>query len=89
MSREQVVRDVAYAIWEAKGRPDGRDAEHWYEAEAQVAGSLAGTAKQKPPRQLRARSPAKGAAAADPNAEPAAKPPAKTGATRAAPRMKG
>jgi hypothetical protein len=42
MSREQVVRDVAYAIWEAEGKPRGRDADHWRQAEARVAASLAG-----------------------------------------------
>lgn len=33
MCREQTVRDAAYAIWEAEGRPHGRDAEHWRLAE--------------------------------------------------------
>lgn len=37
MSREQAVRDAAYAIWEAEGRPSGRDAEHWKQAEEKVA----------------------------------------------------
>ena len=37
MNREQIVRDKAYGIWEAEGRPDGRDAEHWQRAEKQVA----------------------------------------------------
>ena len=32
MSREQTVRDVAYAIWEAEGKPEGRDAAHWKQA---------------------------------------------------------
>ena len=41
MSREQTVRDVAYAIWEAEGKPQGRDAAHWQQAEARVAASLA------------------------------------------------
>ncbi len=45
MSREQTVRDVAYAIWEAEGKPRGRDAAHWQEAEARVAASLKGGAK--------------------------------------------
>ena len=89
MSREQVVRDVAYAIWEAKGRPEGRDAEHWHEAEAQVAASLAGKAAQKPAQKPGAKPPAKGTPAADPDAGPAAKPPAKAAATKAAPRRKG
>ena len=36
MSREQKVRDAAYAIWEAEGRPEGRDADHWRLAEERV-----------------------------------------------------
>ena len=27
--REHDVRRAAYAIWEAEGRPEGRDLEHW------------------------------------------------------------
>lgn len=42
MSREQIVRDTAYAIWEAEGKPQGRDAEHWRLAEERVAATLAG-----------------------------------------------
>lgn len=34
MTREQSIRETAYAIWEAEGRPDGRHAEHWRLAEA-------------------------------------------------------
>ena len=40
MSREQIVKDTAYAIWEAEGKPDGRAEEHWRQAEARVAASL-------------------------------------------------
>jgi hypothetical protein len=37
MSREKLVRDTAYAIWEAEGRPEGRDSEHWRLAEERVS----------------------------------------------------
>jgi hypothetical protein len=37
MSRDKLVRDTAYAIWEAEGRPDGRDSEHWRLAEERVS----------------------------------------------------
>lgn len=40
MSREQIVRDTAYAIWEAEGKPVGRDAEHWRQAQERVAASI-------------------------------------------------
>jgi hypothetical protein len=39
MSTETVVRTRAYEIWEAEGRPHGRDAEHWFRALAEIAGS--------------------------------------------------
>ena len=45
MSREQIIRDTAYAIWEAEGKPEGRDAEHWRLAENRVAASTAQPAK--------------------------------------------
>ena len=31
------VRLRAYLIWERAGQPEGRDAEHWYQAEREVA----------------------------------------------------
>ncbi|HEV7321777.1 MAG TPA: DUF2934 domain-containing protein [Ensifer sp.] len=40
MSRDQIIRDTAYAIWEAEGKPEGRATEHWKEAEARVDQSL-------------------------------------------------
>lgn len=32
MSDEQRIRERAYQIWEAKGRPEGQDDQHWSEA---------------------------------------------------------
>jgi hypothetical protein len=43
MSTETLVRTRAYEIWEAEGRPLGRDAEHWFRALEEVAGSPAMT----------------------------------------------
>ncbi|AZO82062.1 hypothetical protein BLM15_30200 (plasmid) [Bosea sp. Tri-49] len=37
MSREKLVQDTAYAIWEAEGRPEGRESDHWRLAEERVA----------------------------------------------------
>jgi hypothetical protein len=31
------VRERAYQLWEAEGRPDGRHEEHWYQAERELA----------------------------------------------------
>ncbi|WP_420103886.1 DUF2934 domain-containing protein [Bosea sp. (in: a-proteobacteria)] len=56
MSREQIVRDTAYAIWEAEGKPQGRDAEHWRLAEERVAASLTGSdGKAKAPAKAKAK----------------------------------
>jgi len=35
--REQAVRERAYELWEAAGRPHGRDLDHWLSAEQQVS----------------------------------------------------
>lgn len=47
MSREQIIRDTAYAIWEAEGKPIGRNADHWRQAEERVAASVAGAPSAK------------------------------------------
>lgn len=92
MSREQIVRDTAYAIWEAEGKPEGRDREHWTQAEARVAASVkdgeaklakADAAKAKNGAEPKATAPAKGKATTAKDAAP--KPPAKPAATKAAP----
>jgi hypothetical protein len=35
--REARVRKRAHEIWEAAGRPEGREQEHWFTAESEVA----------------------------------------------------
>jgi hypothetical protein len=93
MSREQTIRDVAYAIWEAEGKPEGRDAQHWRMAEERVAASTGPEvgAKAKPPAKVAAKAapPAKGKAAAGKTSETAAaKPPAKSPAKAASTKAK-
>ncbi len=34
MTNAESIRDKAYQLWEARGRPDGTPAEDWYKAEA-------------------------------------------------------
>jgi hypothetical protein len=34
----ELVRRRAYEIYEQSGRPDGRDREHWLQAEAEILG---------------------------------------------------
>ncbi|MET3891514.1 putative membrane protein [Bosea sp. OAE506] len=89
MSREQTVRDVAYAIWEAEGKPQGRDAQHWRMAEERVA---AGTGKDASAKdagtkaKATAKSPAKGPAKSpSPSAAPAKGKAAPAKATETAP----
>jgi hypothetical protein len=72
MSREQIVRDTAYAIWQAEGKPEGRDTEHWRLAEEHVATSAGDAAG--------AKKPAKGVSAT-PSAKPKPTVPARKAAT--------
>lgn len=48
---EGAVRQRAYAIWEAEGRPDGREWDHWVRASEEVRDS----GSVKPRRASRAR----------------------------------
>jgi len=34
MDRETEIRQIAYQLWEKEGRPQGRDLEHYFKAEA-------------------------------------------------------
>ena len=36
----------AYHIWEAEGKPAGKDFDHWLRAEAELAGRAAGESQQ-------------------------------------------
>ena len=33
---QQKIREMAYHIWERKGRPAGKDWENWFQAEKQI-----------------------------------------------------
>jgi len=35
-NREHAVRERAYAIWERDGRPEGKNLDHWFQAEAEI-----------------------------------------------------
>ena len=35
------VQERAYQIWEAEGRPQGRDFDHWVRAERELSGPVA------------------------------------------------
>ena len=47
-AREQAIRERAYALWEADGRPDGSDKEYWERARELVAMSQSVGAAQLP-----------------------------------------
>ena len=34
--KDQAIRERAYRIWEEEGRPEGRHADHWSQAESEV-----------------------------------------------------
>ncbi|MDO9416334.1 DUF2934 domain-containing protein [Pararhizobium sp.] len=37
------LHERAYALWEADGRPDGHDQEHWHQAEQERSNAEAGS----------------------------------------------
>jgi hypothetical protein len=72
-SHQQRVQERAYLLWEAAGRPPGRDLEFWDRAQAALAAE--GRAYAAPPAQAAA------SGVAEPPA-PALAPPARTSARR-------
>jgi len=53
----QEVQLRSYRIWERAGRPQGRDWEHWFQAEAELAREQAAIAKPVTPASLKVRAP--------------------------------
>lgn len=51
--REQKIRAKAYELWEAAGRPEGRETDHWAEAERLVDAEGSSTAAPAKPRKPR------------------------------------
>lgn len=45
---EQRIRDRAYAIWLDEGCPEGRDAEHWFQAERAILAETAAIPDRSP-----------------------------------------
>lgn len=43
--REARIRQRAHAMWEAEGRPPGRELDHWLRAEAEERAEGTGSAK--------------------------------------------
>ena len=82
----QAQAEAAYFLWLAEGRPEGRAAEHWAQAEAALAAKPARrkSAAAKAPKAPKAAKPAKTAAAKP--AKPAKAAPAEKSAKAKAPR---
>jgi len=40
-SQQEQIASLSYHIWESEGCPEGRDAEHWAQAEAQLSADAA------------------------------------------------
>lgn len=74
MSAEQeMIKDLAYRLWQDAGSPAGRDQEFWFAAETQVAAKPT----PKPKAAAKPKAEAKPKAAAKPKAVPKAKAAAK------------
>jgi nucleoid-associated protein YgaU len=89
MNRDEQLRQRAYRIWEAEGRAEGLEAEHWARAERERAGEEAAAAPATATPAPRSRRKAPGAEpAAGVLAESAAKKAPSTARKPAAPRGK-
>ena len=44
---EEQIRDRAHQLWEAAGRPEGREHEFWYQAERELGGDTANNPDEK------------------------------------------
>ncbi len=71
-SIEERIRERAYHLWEAEGRPPGRAEAHWLRAEAEVKGAAESQAPRPAARPAKAK--------AKPDTKPKAKAGAKPGA---------
>jgi hypothetical protein len=47
-STQEQIRQLAYHLWEAQGRPEGHAEEHWREAERRVANDAAAATDMPP-----------------------------------------
>ena len=77
---EERIRTRAYELWEAEGRPDGREIDHWLQAVHDVAAGRPADGRTAAPR---SRVPGKAAASAVTAPAPKAKS-SKTAATATA-----
>jgi len=71
-ANHQRIRERAYQFWLREGRPDGRDAEHWRQAEREIAAESRAPEESRAPDRPRADPPsaARPASAAATEIEP-------------------
>lgn len=93
--RERIL-NKAYELWEAEGRPTGRDMEHWFQAEILISQELSKSkvkAPAKAPAKTKSDSPAKSkekaAAKAPEKAKAKSATKAKSSASKASAKSKG
>lgn len=55
MNNEQTIRELAYQIWEAEGRPDGQQERHWSLAHKLSSQAVRAEAAPPPSRVSRSR----------------------------------
>jgi hypothetical protein len=70
IDREPLIRERAYLLWEAAGRPSGKDLDYWLQAEASL-GQAAAAEPRKPRSVARAAPKAKSATSRGTAAPPA------------------
>lgn len=52
---EEQIKQRAYQLWEADGRPDGQDQSYWFKAMTEIATTAAATIKPARKRAPRAK----------------------------------
>jgi hypothetical protein len=53
LDNDALIRERAYAIWEANGCPPGRDQENWFQAASEIASEHAAAAANNPVKRVR------------------------------------
>lgn len=53
LDNEALIRERAYAIWEAEGCPPDRDQEYWFRAASEIADEHAAATANNPVKRVR------------------------------------
>lgn len=71
MADTERIRARAHEIWEAEGRPEGRELEHWNQAEQEMAASETGPDSELTPERAQKETSGDAPAGAEPAGGPA------------------